>query len=306
MNNNSLNANCTVEVLQGVAYSPVFIVGLLVNAAALRAFISKRDSFTDTHIYMFNMVIADSAIILVLPFRIYDAFFCLPKTYMCTVLLYVHFVNMYVSILTVTTVSVQRYLAIRFPLQVRVMRRKKVVACAVCLFIWALILTICVVFRKENYPDNLWTCFERCKDRPLRLATIVILDVTGFLIPLVIIVFCSSQVITVLLKADKDQTGTESERRRSITGVISANMIIFIVCYTPIHVAFLVNFLYTPPPNWHEVHTAPHVFLLISEWIAATNCCFDSISYYFLLKQFYSAAKLTHGSSSKQQPRVFS
>ncbi|XP_058488603.1 G-protein coupled receptor 35 [Solea solea] len=283
INNTNITTNCHVEPLQGLAYSPVFLLGALVNAAALHAFISKRDSWTDTHIYMFNLAVADFAFILFLPFRIYDAFGCLEKTTFCTFLLYMHFINMYASIMTMTAISIQRYLIIRFPLQARFWRKKKEAAFVVCLFIWATLLTICAIFRKENYPENLWTCYERRKDQALKIQVIGILICMGFLTPLVIIVFCSSQIISILTKTDD-----KSEQRKSIVYIVKANMIVFIVCYTPIHVAFLVNYMYTPPLNWQEVSTPPHVYLLVSEWIAATNCCFDSISYYFLLKRFYS------------------
>ncbi|XP_022610929.1 G-protein coupled receptor 35-like [Seriola dumerili] len=282
---NTTNSTCYVEILQGVAYSPLFLLGFLVNAAALRAFIAKRDSWTDTHIYMFNLAIADSALILFLPFRIYDAFFCLSKTKLCTFLIIVHFINMYASIMTTTAISVQRYLVIRFPLQTRTWRKKKKAALVVCLVLWGVLGTIGAVFQYENNPKSLWTCYERCKDDPLGLDTIVILVVPGFLIPLVIIVFCSSQIIYILSKVEG-----QSEEKKSIVGIVTANMIVFIVCYTPIHIAFLVN-LPSPPSNWREKFTPAHLYLLVSEWIAATNCCFDSISYYFLLKGFYQVQK---------------
>ncbi|XP_040911584.1 G-protein coupled receptor 55 [Toxotes jaculatrix] len=280
---NSTRDHCEVDLFQGLAYSPLFLLGFLVNAAALRAFIAKRDSWTDTHIYMFNLVLADSALILFLPFRMYDAFFCLPKTTMCTFLMNIHFINMYASILTTTAISFQRYLAIRFPIHARSWTRKKEAAFAVCVFLWGLLVTFCVVFQKENYPENLWTCYERCKDKPLKLKVILSLILPGFLIPLVIVVFCSSQIIYILLKVDE-----KSEKKKSIISIVMANMIVFIVCYTPIHIGFFVNFLYTAPPNWQNLYIPVHKYLLVSEWIAATNCCFDSISYYFLLKGFYS------------------
>lgn len=279
---NITSATCRVDTLQGLAYSPLFLLGFLVNAAALRAFIAKRDSWTDTHVYMFNLAIADFALILFLPFRIYDAFFCLPKTRWCTLLIYIHFINMYASILTTVAISVQRYLAIRFPLKARSWRKKKL-AFAVCLVFWGLLVTISVVFREQNYPHKLWTCYERCKDLPLQLRFVLILVFLGFLTPLFIVVFCSIQIICILLKMDY-----KSKEKKSTIGIVTANMIVFIVCYTPIHVGFLVNYFYTPPPNWQSLYLPAHVYLLVSEWIASTNCCFDSISYYFLLVQFYS------------------
>ncbi|KAF7668665.1 hypothetical protein LDENG_00297660 [Lucifuga dentata] len=114
---NTTNNSCHVETLQAVAYAPLFLLGFLINAAALWAFIARRHTWTDTHIYMLNLVIADSTLILFLPFRIYDAFFCLSKTALCTFLISSHYINMYASILTSMAISVNRYLAVSFPLQ---------------------------------------------------------------------------------------------------------------------------------------------------------------------------------------------
>lgn len=277
------HSTCKVETLEGLAYIPLFLLGFLVNAAALRAFVAQRHSWTDTHIYMFNLAIADSALIIFLPFRIYNAFFCLPKTLLCTFLIYTHFINMYASILTTAAISAQRYLAIRFPLQARSWRKKKETAFAVCLVFWGLLVTICATFRQDNYPEKLWTCYERCKNTPLDRQFLIILLFLGFFVPVLIVVFCSSQIIYILLKVDD-----KSDGKKSTIGIVTANMFVFIVCYTPVHIAFLVNYLSTPPPNWQLVSVPAHVYLLVSEWIASTNCCFDSIGYYFLLIRFYS------------------
>ncbi|KAA8587246.1 hypothetical protein FQN60_016699 [Etheostoma spectabile] len=217
--NSTTNAtNNQVDPLQGSGYSIVFLLGFLVNAAALRAFIAKRGPWTDTHIYMLNLVIADTALILFIPLRIYDAFYSLPRSLLCTFLIFLHYINMYASILTTTAICVQRYLIIRFPLQARSWRKKKETACAVCLVIWGLLVTICAVFRNDNHPEKLWTCYERCKDIPLHPEFIAILVCLGFITPLLIIVFCSSRIICILLKVDD-----KSEERKSTIGIRSTS-----------------------------------------------------------------------------------
>ncbi|KAM4604953.1 G-protein coupled receptor 35 [Polymixia lowei] len=277
------NTTCYVEVLQGVAYSPLFLLGLILNTAALRAFIAKRRSWTDTHVYMLNLAAADFILILFLPFRVYDAFYCLSKTRLCTFLISIHYINMYASILTSTAISVHRWLAVKFPLQVRAWRRRKEAAFAVCLTIWAAVVSLCVAYHKSNYPDKLWTCYERRKTSPLPPQFLGTLVGFGFLAPLLIIVSCSSQTIRILLR-DKD----DSVEKKRIVHIVTANMIIFIFCYTPVHIGLILNYVVEPPADWCSKSTNIHRYFLVSEWIATTNCCLDSISYYFLLKCFYS------------------
>ncbi|KAM4557070.1 G-protein coupled receptor 35-like [Fundulus diaphanus] len=276
----------TYKYLEGFGYSLVFVLGLLICGAALWAFVAKRASWTDSHIYMLNLALADFALVLFLPFRVYDAFFCLPKTFLCTFLIFIHFINMYASILTMTAISVHRYLIIRFPLQARSWRRRKEAAVAVCLLIWLFLVSVVVAFREEYYPKNLWACYERCKNhRRLHLQLGVLVLSLGYLAPLLIIVFCSSQIICIMVKEPN-----QSEESKSIVGIVKANMIVFLICYTPFHIAILDSFFSScySSSSSDSIHLASHVFLQVSEWIASTNCCFDSISYYFLLKGFYT------------------
>ncbi|XP_022046441.2 G-protein coupled receptor 35 [Acanthochromis polyacanthus] len=284
--NTTNNYRCEEDILQGVGYSSVFLLGFVVNAAALWAFIAKRKAWTETHIYMLNLVLADSALVLFLPFRIYDAFICMPVCVFCTFLIYTHFINMYASIWTTAAISVHRYLAVRFPLKARSWRKKKEMAFVACLVIWVLLITVGAVFWRDNHPENLWMCYERCKNIPLHAQFLVLLEVLGFLLPLLIVMFCSSRIICILSR-DKDKS---EEKKRSVS-LVTANMIVFIVCYTPIHVAFIVNYFNVVPENWTKLRIPQHTFLLVSEWIASTNCCFDSVSYYFLLERVYSVSQ---------------
>ncbi|XP_074544733.1 G-protein coupled receptor 35 [Halichoeres trimaculatus] len=287
---NTTNTTSTLETLQGVAYCPLLLFGLLLNAAALWASYTQRASWTDTHIYILNLVAADSALIFFLPLRIYDSFSCLPKNYFCTFLVNTHYINMYASIFTSTAISVHRYLVVRFPLRARAWRKRKMTAFAVCLAIWVFVLTICAIFREENYPDKLCSCFERCKNQGITLQFGFMLVFAGFLLPLLTVVFCSSQILSILLK-DKN---TKSGKRKSSISIVTANMVVFIFCYTPIHIRFAVLSFGTPPSD----PLSEHLFLSISEWIAASNCCLDSISYYFLLK------KITYRMESSDAPRA--
>uniref|UniRef100_A0A8C8A965 G-protein coupled receptors family 1 profile domain-containing protein n=1 Tax=Oryzias sinensis TaxID=183150 RepID=A0A8C8A965_9TELE len=279
---NGTNLTCNVELLQGLLYCPVFLLGFLINAAALRAFIAKRDHWTDTHIYMINLAIADSTFILFIPFRIYDAFFCLPKTRLCTFLIHFHYCNMYASILTTAFIAVHRYLAIRFPLQTRFWSRKKETSVCVCVLIWTFLVTINFVFQDANKPEYLWTCYERCDNKTLDARFLVVIVFVGFLLPFLIIAFCSSQIIWIIFKVHN-----KSEEMKSIARMVTANMIVFFVCFTPVHIGFVLNYFHTPPLNWESNFSPTHTFFFVSEWIASTNCCFDAFGYYFLLTRYY-------------------
>ncbi|KAK6309079.1 hypothetical protein J4Q44_G00205420 [Coregonus suidteri] len=279
------NTSMTEEVrlFQMVVYSPVFVLGLVLNLSALRMFYRMRASWTDTHVYMFNLAVADCALITFLPFRIYHTFFTLDSPGFCAVLVLIHFTNMYASIFTVTAISVQRFIAIQFPFHSGRMCSKKQVAVVVCVMIWVTIVFLCVIFREPNRPEHRLACFER-DSHPFPLGFIVTLEILGYVVPLLTMLLCSCQTICTLLTY-KDMQSYE-HKRKSIR-IISANMVVFLICYTPIHIAFFMKFyVASKDPLDCQQYNLMHNFYQISEGIATTNCCLDAIGYFFLVKEF--------------------
>uniref|UniRef100_A0AAY4D432 G-protein coupled receptors family 1 profile domain-containing protein n=1 Tax=Denticeps clupeoides TaxID=299321 RepID=A0AAY4D432_9TELE len=259
-------------VFQQVAYLPVFFLSVLLNAAALRVFFLHRAAWTDTHIYMMNLLVANCLLIIFLPFRVYDAFRPLPKSKLCTALLGLHYGNMYASILTIMCISVHRYIAVRFPIKVHRLSNKRTIALSVCAFIWLLDFTLTYVFYPNNLPEKMHTCYYRVH-HSLSLRLFLINIITGFLCPLLIVTFCSLHMI-LLLKSE----GSDQKPKRRFVGVIIANLTVFVVCFTPIHVMFTMQYFHK---EWNGVLQE---FREVSDWIATTNCCLDSIGYYFLLR----------------------
>ncbi|KAI5615292.1 G-protein coupled receptor 35-like, partial [Silurus asotus] len=276
-------------IFQRVAYTPVFIVGLILNTLVLWRF-TRIPKWTETHIFMLNLLLADLLLTLFLPFRIYETYCPMERTHFCTFLISVHYINMYVSIFTITAISVHRYIAVRFPMHSKSGtgasedRRKKITSGA-CAFIWVLVITINIIFRKNMYPEFLKTCYERkgwCKMSP---GFLLVLEIIGYLLPIVTITICSTQTIWTVLNSIKDiRQRTEEDisvTRKRAVAIITANIIVFIVCFTPIHVAYLLRYIFG------EKYRYTHIFYDISEWLATTNCCLDSVGYYFLLKKVF-------------------
>ncbi|XP_030629079.1 G-protein coupled receptor 55 [Chanos chanos] len=278
-----------MQIFHKIVYIPVFCLGFILNLSALVVFI-RRGRWTNMHIYMMNLLVADSALIFFLPFRILDAYCPLKETILCTFLLSVHYVNMYASVYTVTAISVHRFVSVKFPFKTRANRSNKSVACIVCIFIWIAIVSVCSAFNGELQPDELQTCYER-RQKPLKIEFFLILQVVGFLIPLSIIVICSIQTICVILGSNDDITEKEAKtERKRIVAVITANLVVFIVCFTPVHVAFLLKYIHSQDAtscNFADDHPYLHIFHEVSEWVATTSCCLDFFGYYFLLRRVF-------------------
>ncbi|KAL2098142.1 hypothetical protein ACEWY4_007349 [Coilia grayii] len=224
------------RTFQQVAYIPVFLLGLGLNAMAVCVFILRRHHWTDSHIYMLNLALADCTLVVFLPVRVYDAYWPLKPSLLCTVMISIHYTNMYASILTVTCISVHRYLSIRFPFWARRKGTRKRVAVLVCTLIWGIVVTICVVSHSENLPENLTTCYSHEKNRH-SMAFVLVIEIMGYILPLLTMSFCSIQISRIL----KDEG---SEQKKKFVRLVKANLMVFIVCYTPIHVALCLEQYY--------------------------------------------------------------
>lgn len=273
-------------IFQRVAYTPVFILGLILNILTLWRF-TRTPRWTDTHIYMLNLLLADLLLTLFLPFRIFETYCPMKPTFFCTFLICVHYSNMYVSIFTITAISIHRYVAVRFPMQNKRLRtsaawRKKTSGTCAC--IWLLVIMLAIVFSQNMNPDKLKTCYERNGIHQMTPAFLLVLEIVGYLLPIVIITACSSRAISIVQKSFKDiRQHTEEEivvKRKSIVAIVRANMLVFIVCFTPVHIGYLLRYIF-------KETTIVHIYYDVSEWLATTNCCLDSVGYYFLLKNVF-------------------
>ncbi|KAG9278105.1 G-protein coupled receptor 55-like [Astyanax mexicanus] len=280
------DSHADLRLFQRVAYMLVFTVGLPLNISALW-FFSRIQHWTDTHVYMANLMLADVLLILFLPFRIFQTFCPIDPSALCTFLICVHYSNMYVSIFTIMVISAHRLAVIRFPLLARALQtRRKTMARVVCLFIWVFVIAICAGFSSNMFPKKLRECYERKHEHLLDFPFLLVLEIVGYLLPVAIVTTCSGQAICLLNKSTENQLQHAERKhvleRKRVVAIITANLIIFLVCFSPIHLAHLLKYLKSGKSVLFT-----DAFYEVSEWIATTNCCLDAVGYYFLLKKVF-------------------
>ncbi|XP_023653799.1 lysophosphatidic acid receptor 6-like isoform X1 [Paramormyrops kingsleyae] len=281
----NISNNCSgpdsegMKLFLGIAYIPVAVVGLLVNGSAVFVFLCKKAAWNDTHVYTLSLASANCALVLFLPFRIYDAFRPMKLSAFCTFLVSTHYINMYASIFTRTAISIHRCVLLKFPIQRRTRDSQKTIAFAVCILIWVTVVTICATFIEENLPAHMKMCYKR-SDEPLSGTFILLLEILGFLLPLFIITLCSMQTIFVLMKNET------AKIKMVFVRIITANLIVFVICYSPIHVGLFLRFNAGKFVNCKQYNLISSYYQ-ICEWIATTNCCWDFVAFYCLLKTLY-------------------
>ncbi|XP_048053070.1 G-protein coupled receptor 183-B [Megalobrama amblycephala] len=306
MMNPDFDKNCTnlydhrpvARVLIPLIYSIICPVGLLGNALALHVVISKITKLNSTTLYSANLAVSDILFCLSLPLRAvyYGLGFHWPMGEgLCKATALLFYVNCYAGVYFMTCLSVDRFLALVFPLRL-VKLRKPRNARFVCLAIWLLVLAQTLPLLSINLTktehDNSITCMEYpnfesvfLKGLPYMLIVAVVL---GFGIPVVIIIACYSILTHKLHLAAKSNRLTErSGRTKKARGVIAGVVFVFVVCFSPYHLdllQYMIRKLHYEP-DCMELQSF-QISLHITVCLMNLNSCLDPFVYFFACKGY--------------------
>uniref|UniRef100_A0A8B9NV05 G protein-coupled receptor 55 n=1 Tax=Apteryx owenii TaxID=8824 RepID=A0A8B9NV05_APTOW len=294
MTNRSEECNFTsidslAKTLQFGISIPTFILGLVLNTLALSMFCCFWKKQTKTSVYMINLAIADVLLLLSLPLKLYYSVTEAPGL-LCAFIESLYFVNMYGSIFIIVCITVDRYICIRHPFEGRANQSPKC-AILICCFIWA-IVWLCSSPMYVFHKDENLKCFHNMSEKAWSIPLIVSVEIFGFLIPLSAMVFCSAQNISILLN-QKSRDKKKEEDSGSLR-VITINLVVFLVCFTPVHLGICLQCLV----RQHVIEDCSlkqniSLFIQVSMIFANLNCCLDAIFYYFAAKEFRWLAQHT-------------
>ncbi|XP_034029551.1 G-protein coupled receptor 20 [Thalassophryne amazonica] len=248
----------------------IFLVGMMLNMLALYVFCFRTKQKTTSVIYTINLAVTDLLVNLSLPTRIllyYSGGGCLTCSYLH---IFSYFVNMYCSILFLTCICVDRYLAIVQAEASRRWRNSSVARC-VCASVWffAIVVTYSIL---STVFQHTGCCVSK----------LLFLTITEFFLPLVIIVVFTLRIMWAL--ADRRLMQQSRERRRKAVQLLSTVLIIFTVCFTPFHIRQVVVYFYPDMPHHVIVY---HLTVTLS----SLNSCMDPVVYCFVTNNFQSTMK---------------
>ncbi|XP_036622186.1 G-protein coupled receptor 35-like [Trichosurus vulpecula] len=254
-------------------YGLLFIFGLTLNLLALWVFCCRMRKWTETRVYMVNLAVADTLLILLFPIVIYFTHASCLEDLSCQVPQAIYLVNVYMSISIPMAIGVDRYVAIRFPLKAKVLRSPGRAA-IVCALLWAVVISM-LAFRIIWQVQDGAFCFWRKSEIHI---SAVIVSLLGFFIPLGILVFCTFQIVASLLRVQRREISEVRQIRKSVSMVL-ASLLVFVICFLPLHVTLLLHFFLGSNDRLKGV------FKIVT-FIAHTNCCLDAICYYFVASEF--------------------
>ncbi|NWW76398.1 GPR35 protein, partial [Climacteris rufus] len=129
-----------IRVIEFALYNLIFFFGALFNILALWVFFCKMKKWTETRVYVINLVLADLSVICTLPSMTYLLWIKSARGELCQFIETMYFINMVVSIYIISFISIDRYIAIKHPLKARTFRSPSKAA-LLCGLLWVLVIS---------------------------------------------------------------------------------------------------------------------------------------------------------------------
>ncbi|XP_058389326.1 G-protein coupled receptor 35 isoform X2 [Diceros bicornis minor] len=256
----------------------VLVLGLLLNSLALWVLCCRMQQWTETRVYMANLAMADLCLLCTLPFMLYSLKNGTTDTPLCQLSQGIYLANRYMSISLIMAIAVDRYMAVRHPMRVRGLRSPRQ-ATAMCMALWVLVVGSLVLRWVLGVQEGGF-CFTSPSSQS---SNTVIFSLLGFYLPLAVLVFCSLQVVTALGRRPTADSG-QVEVTQKAARMVWANLVVFVVCFLPLHVVLTVRVATSLPTC--VIRRALYVTSRLSDG----NCCLDAICYYYLAKEFREAS----------------
>ncbi|XP_075385621.1 C-X-C chemokine receptor type 2-like [Tenrec ecaudatus] len=292
-----INKNAVITI-----YALVFLLSLLGNSLVMLVILYNRVSSSVTDIYLLNLAMADLLFALTLPiWAASKKTGWIFGTTLCKAASLVKEVNFYSGILLLASISMDRYLAIVHATRTLIQKRHLVKFICLAIWILSLILSLPVfLFRKTVYPDySSPVCYEDMGNNTTkgRLVLRVLTQNFGFILPLVVMLFCYGFTLCTLYKAHMGQ------KHRAMR-VIFAVVLIFLLCWLPHNLALFTDTLMRTGAIQDTCARRQDIdrALEVTEILGFLHSCLNPIIYAFIGQKFRHRLlriMATHGLVSK-------
>ncbi|XP_062253500.1 C-C chemokine receptor type 6 [Platichthys flesus] len=292
----SFDPSPTEVITQTYVHAIVCAFGLIGNVLVIVTYMFYKRAKTMTDVYLYNVAAADLIFVVALPFIIYNEQHSWPMgSVACKILNSAYSINLYSGMLLLACISGDRYIAI---VQARrsfgARSHTLIYGRLICSGVWvfALALTLPTLLYTQRYEElNLGDenvtvicelSFSSHETAKLMKVLVPSLQMAvGFLLPLVVMVFCYSSIICTLLRA-------QNRQKHKAVRVVFAVVVVFIVCNLPYNVTLLTHILSLFKERRCEVEKIKLRVLDVTRVVAYLHCCLNPILYAFIGVKFRS------------------
>lgn len=222
-----------VPVLTGITVtcSLLFLVGIGGNLLTILVVLKYRDMRTTTNLYLCSMALSDLLIFLCMPLDLYRVWRYRPWNLgeqLCKLFQFVSESCTYSAVLSITALSVERYVAICFPLRAKVLvTRGRVKALILLLWLVALCsagpIFVLVGVEHENGTDPRETNECKATERAIRsglLTVMVWISSVFFFLPVLCLTVLYSLISRTLWRRNRNPVGPASSRDKNNTQTV--------------------------------------------------------------------------------------
>ncbi|XP_059371226.1 P2Y purinoceptor 13 [Carassius carassius] len=312
MNTSQVNASLKCErdtrvtsVLFPCLYAALFLVALVLNSLAAWIFFQIHSSSTFV-VYLKNVVVADLLMTLTVPVKaLTDAGLgsWQLRAFHCRYSAVLFYTTMYISIILLGLISLDRYLKIVHPFGKCALQRVRVgqILCAV---IWVVMLSLALpnVILSNHMPQISSGAKLRCTKMKGKMGLMwhegfnYFCQVVfwGTLALMVICYTFISRKVFESYRASQSSSDTASKRTTSKVFVVVG---VFFVCFAPFHLA-RVPYTLSQTRNTSAQCWAQNQLYYTKEltlWLSSTNVCLDPLIYVFLCRVFRKKLTATLG-----------
>ncbi|XP_070702964.1 G-protein coupled receptor 20 [Pempheris klunzingeri] len=258
----------------------MLVVGVVLNSLALYVFCGASTHSSASVVYTINLAVADLLVALSLPARIalyHSGGSCVACSYVHT---FSYFVNMYCSILFLTSICIDRYLAVVHASSTLHRCRTTGTARCVSATVWFIAVVVTYSFQT--------TALEFSSSCVL-LPALFYLTILEFLLPLLAVVGFTLRVACFLSSSKGLMPQQSRARRARAVRLLATVLVVFTICFTPFHIRqvlvyFRVN---VGGEDLGRRAGAGHVLAYhITVTLSSLNSCLDPVVYCFVTDSF--------------------
>ncbi|KAJ8282918.1 hypothetical protein COCON_G00054370 [Conger conger] len=274
----------TTVLLVPCLYLLAFLIGLPTNLIALWVLLFRTKKLPSTTL-LINLTATDLMLLTFLPFRIFYHFNHNHWVFgeaLCRLVTALFYGNMYGSVLCLTLVSVDRYVALVHPFGARTLRGRRVSLC-MSAAVWLVVLAAMapLLASRQSYAlsaPRITTCHDALPEEEQEhffYPYFATLFAVCFLLPLLVVLFCYGSVLRTLLAG--------GQRYAHAVRVTALVMLIFVVCFLPSNVILLLHYSDSFMTDDGQDLYVPY---MVSLALSSFNSCFDPFIFYFVSEDF--------------------
>lgn len=301
-----------------ILYSIILVAGILGNLLVCIVIIRNTSMHTATNYYLFNLAVSDLIYLLFgLPYEVILFWHQYPYLFgatFCWLSRLIKDTCTFVSVLTIVAFSIERFLAICYPLHVYVMCGFKR-AVRIIIIVWVISI-ICAMpfglytgihyltFPKDFGPKLKESALCRMVESP-PIPVWELSAILFYVVPLILLLVFYTRIVIEIQNRLKDSSalgvrhGSSSSHtkrtksRRAVIKMLAVVVITFFICWSPFHVQHVLSPYLVQVVDYETAIILNTVLFMMSGILYYTSCTINPIIYNVMSNRYRTAFRET-------------